>query len=350
MGGDASLPTSDGRTRRVVHLLRLTEAELARLWSAFRALDSKRQGHIDLAAFYRGLGEARSLFGDGLFELVGVRPAGTITFGEWLHVVTTYCLFGKEDVLKYALFVLDCDRRGCVGREDMGILADAFYCAAPPQRSGASARAAADRLDDLWYRAGGRIGLEEMKAFDKHFPALLFPAHRLQYKMILATMGEGWWRRRKQSLAGARVARELAEKDRAAKARAREERTRQRRIRRAMGRLRYYAFPFRRKEYDRLYPLGERTARPGEAEAQPSDRRQRERAPQNRLEEAGTKPPETAAWRRYLEQKERRKIELEGRGKQRPRRSAAERRDRRERRRDHSRRAIGPAPAAAHGR
>ena len=51
------------------------------------------------------LGEKRSLFGDSIFELIDIDNNQQLDFSEFMTVVSTYCMFGREDVRKFALYI-----------------------------------------------------------------------------------------------------------------------------------------------------------------------------------------------------------------------------------------------------
>ena len=44
------------------------------------------RGNIEVEDFYASIEERRSIYGDGIFELLDITHAGTITFGEFLQV------------------------------------------------------------------------------------------------------------------------------------------------------------------------------------------------------------------------------------------------------------------------
>jgi len=312
-----------------------------RFWLCFRKLDKKLQGKIDLKTYYAGLTEKRSIFGDGLFELLNIRHRGKISFGEWLHVVTTYCLFEKEDILKYCFFVFDRDKNGYVEQDEFTIIINVLYHIVPPDGPRGNTKVAMFQLKEWWYQEDGRVDFPEVRFFNKQYPALLYPAYRLQYNMMLTTMGEEWWNGRKALLQDIREDKVKAEELKRAKKEARKEKMRQRKIRKKMGILRYYCCPFLRSAYDKLYPKEPPVVEHKESAAERKERLRMERERLKRIEEIAMKNPETEEWQKYLEKKKTMKITFEKNGPPKERTSAMERRERLEARRDRNRRVKG---------
>ena len=67
-------------------------------------------GSIDISDFYTFFEEKRSIFGDAIFELIDCNQSGSLTFGEFLHAVVTYCLFEQDEMLRFCFFIFDKDK------------------------------------------------------------------------------------------------------------------------------------------------------------------------------------------------------------------------------------------------
>ena len=89
MGGSESVPAPDLRVRRAMALGKLDMKDVGQFWKKFRKLDKEMRGNIDIEDYYDSIEERRSIYGDGIFELLDINHAGTITFGEFLQVSRT---------------------------------------------------------------------------------------------------------------------------------------------------------------------------------------------------------------------------------------------------------------------
>ena len=68
------------------------------------------------------INEPRTVFGDSLFELVDIDNNGSLDFSEFVQTLSTYCMFGREDVLKYCFFVFDKDKNGYIEQDELHAL------------------------------------------------------------------------------------------------------------------------------------------------------------------------------------------------------------------------------------
>ena len=121
------------------------------------------------------------------------------------------------------------------------------------------------------------------------------------------------------------------------------ERLRQRKIRKKMGPFQFYLCPWKRKAWDKMFPLHETAKSTALSAEELAELRKKAREEAKRLEDLLIKNPETQEWRNYLSDKEKKlKIKLatekaESDGtvpKPRPKAEVSERVARTERRRD----------------
>lgn len=87
-------------------------------------VSSSKSGTVDTREFYMLVHEKPSVFADSIFELIGtcgrllrrcarplnfptprpdVENEGQLDFSEFCKAISTYCMFGKEDILKCTL-------------------------------------------------------------------------------------------------------------------------------------------------------------------------------------------------------------------------------------------------------
>ena len=164
-------------------------------------------------------------------------------------------------------------------------------------------------------------------------------------------MGETWWNKKKRQLQDMKNLKAKRKREKELEEDAKFERLRQRKIRKKMGLIKYYACPWNRKVYDKMFPKRVKEVDHGLSAEELAELRKKAREEAKRLEEMMIKNPSTQEWRNYLKSKERKtkiKVQREkglGPGgepltlaekeasKQRPKTEASERQQRLERRR-----------------
>lgn len=192
--------------REAVEALALTNKDLQKLKSRFDEIDLDGSGSIDSDEFFEELGENRSPFTDALFRLIDADGSGTIEFEEFIRVLTTYCMYTKDDILKFCFDCFDVDGSGTIDEEEFFELCKTVNNAAPMFPGNfASALTMFDVNDD------GLIDFGEFIDIDRRFPMVLFPAFRLQDNMQKLTLGEARWRQINTKVEKQRQADEYAE-------------------------------------------------------------------------------------------------------------------------------------------
>jgi len=76
MGNLESIPNPDARTLRTMEMANIQLKDVATFWKKFRKFDKNLSGTIDIDEFYKLIHEERSIFGDGIFELIDVNHSG----------------------------------------------------------------------------------------------------------------------------------------------------------------------------------------------------------------------------------------------------------------------------------
>ncbi|CAM9736486.1 unnamed protein product [Chrysoparadoxa australica] len=101
MGGGASLlPLPDERCLKCIQALGLKKKDLSSAFQLFSLWDKGKKGFVPLQTFYDIVNERKSLFGDSILEILGIRETHELEFGEWLQAMVTYCLFEEQEILR----------------------------------------------------------------------------------------------------------------------------------------------------------------------------------------------------------------------------------------------------------
>ncbi|KAJ1454002.1 hypothetical protein M885DRAFT_522473 [Pelagophyceae sp. CCMP2097] len=124
----SNAPMADDRVMRAMQTFRLSDAEVAPLWAAFQAYDKTRSGVISTTALFSDvLHEPRTLFTDGLFDLVDSADSEVMDFGEFVAFVTTYCFFEIPEILSYCFYVFDREKNGFIMKDEMTLFVSALH-------------------------------------------------------------------------------------------------------------------------------------------------------------------------------------------------------------------------------
>ncbi|CAM9895582.1 unnamed protein product [Scytosiphon promiscuus] len=297
--GSTLLPAPDDRLLKSIKILDLSNTDLAKVFALFCKHDTAQRGCLSLANVYKMLGEKKSIFGDSLFELIGIRDFQELTFSEWLDAITTFCLFEEEDVLRFCFFILDREKNGYIEKDEMRMLVNMLYNIDPVKGPTGNTKVAFEKLS---VQQDGKIEFWEFELFNKAFPSLFFPAFRLQVKMMQAVWGESWWGRKKRKLQdNLEERRKHEEEDRLADSN-RMEAMRQRRIKRKMGACKYFCWPCGRAEYDKMFPRANIVVvDPAVEEAERLRKLAEDKARLQREMEARYLHPETQEYKKFKE-------------------------------------------------
>jgi Ca2+-binding EF-hand superfamily protein len=85
------------------------------------------RSQIDIEDYYEAIEEQRSIYGDGIFELLDITHAGNIGFGEFIQSIVVMCLFEYEEIMKYCFYVFDKDKNGYVEKAELDTILNVFH-------------------------------------------------------------------------------------------------------------------------------------------------------------------------------------------------------------------------------
>jgi Ca2+-binding EF-hand superfamily protein len=150
---------------------------------------SRHAGSMDAVEFFDMLDEERTPLTDELFALMDLDGSGTIEFDEFIAVLLTYCMYTKDDILRFCFDTFDKDKSNSIDENEFMALLSTVNNGAPlfPGNMG-TALMNFDSNDD------GLIDFQEFKVIETRYPMIFFPAFRLQDRMQQKTLGETRWR------------------------------------------------------------------------------------------------------------------------------------------------------------
>ena len=100
----------------------LTRKEVQTLHDRFEDMDTFGQGQITRTEFWQELDIVGSSFTEKLFEMIDSDGSGRIDFSEFVCILCTYCIFNKEDILRFAFDCYDLDGSGRIDKEEVNAL------------------------------------------------------------------------------------------------------------------------------------------------------------------------------------------------------------------------------------
>lgn len=188
-GWFSNTPTlKDPRAINLARRLFLTPTHLRKLRAKFEAVDIDGSGSIDIDEFFEMIKEQRSPLTDALFALIDCDSTSSIDFDEFVRVICTYCMFTKEEILRFCFRYFDMDDSGSIDEKEYMTLARTVNNATP--MFPANFQMALQQFD---VNDDGLIDFQEFMEIDRRFPLVMFPAYRLQDRMQKATLGERSW-------------------------------------------------------------------------------------------------------------------------------------------------------------
>ncbi|KAF0697373.1 Aste57867_11925 [Aphanomyces stellatus] len=186
--GDIVLETD--RTIDLVQKYQLGQAELKKLKEAFNHVDMDRAGTIDYDEFFEFIDETRTPFCDKFLKMIDINGDGVIDFEEFVHALTTYCMYTRDEILKFAFECFDTDESGSIDEMEFKIMAGMINDGSPLFRINYE-----KAMHDFDKNNDGVLDFDEFQLLNKRYPMLFFPCFRMQEAMQKATLGVAHWLR-----------------------------------------------------------------------------------------------------------------------------------------------------------
>jgi Ca2+-binding EF-hand superfamily protein len=152
---------------------------------------------ISAEEFFESIHEVKSPFTDALFAVMDMDPSDEIDFEEYIRICATYCLYTREEILRFCFETYDHDGSGAIDEDEFMELCATVNNAAPAFPGNFSTA-----LEQFDVNEDGLIDFNEFCEIDRRFPLVLFPAFRLQDHMQKYTIGETEWLKLIQTASG----------------------------------------------------------------------------------------------------------------------------------------------------
>ena len=247
-------PPLDLKGGQAVTLANLNEHDVGMFFAEFQKLDKDLRGKIHYNDLMEYLEEPKSLFSDAIFELCEIPlQGGVMTFGQFLYLSCTFCLMEVLQLEQFIFFIFDKDKNGYIKHEDLEVYVKTINSLELDQEFRANQNTAWQVLQTELNK-DGKVDFKEFQLFNAEWPALFYPAFRLNTSFIEKIMGEKYWMKKKRQLQDVKDKKRREQEKKKQRALAKAERIRQRKIRKKMGTLYYYLCPCLREHWDKLFP------------------------------------------------------------------------------------------------
>ena len=116
--GQGFIRLTDPYAIETAQALDLRQTHLQTLMLSFERIDVDGSGNIDVDEFLENLNEGRSPFTDKLFQMVDIDGSGSLEFDEFVRILSTYCMFSKDEILKFCFECYDVDGSGTIDEKE----------------------------------------------------------------------------------------------------------------------------------------------------------------------------------------------------------------------------------------
>ena len=80
----------------------------------FDCIDVDGSGNIDAVELFEAMGEVRSKITEELFAMMDMDGNARLDFDEYVAVALSYCMYTKDDILKFCFDLFDLDKNGTI--------------------------------------------------------------------------------------------------------------------------------------------------------------------------------------------------------------------------------------------
>jgi Ca2+-binding EF-hand superfamily protein len=184
MGAAMIIPEPDDRMEKLVDLFALTDIDLAIFYKCFSKLDLDKSGFVSISGIFECCEFQRNMFTDSFLELLDIDYIeGEINFTEFLDVIMTYCMFERNEILKFCLYMFDDDKAATITEVDLKQLFDVIHNIVDPgDHMRGNPRQSWNKLT---FSDDGLINFQDLIEMNNTFPTLLAPIFMLQAKMMV---------------------------------------------------------------------------------------------------------------------------------------------------------------------
>eukprot|EP00937_MAST-01D_sp_MAST-1D-sp2_P000754 g754.t1 len=161
------------------------------MWRLFKGIDRDQSGEIDIQEFFQWLGQPKTSFTLGLFELIDTDNTQSLDFHEFVHALVTFACFDKTDMTKFCFFVFDNDKNGYIEEDELDYLLECLHSTT----GGLGIQSVDELMQQLDVDSDGRITFTEFERLCRLHDNILFPAWAFQAAIRQKSFTADWWDR-----------------------------------------------------------------------------------------------------------------------------------------------------------
>ena len=192
---------SSDMLQHMVDFLAVDALTIQQLRAVFRSMDHDESGTLDLDEFFYFLGVTRSSLFEYIFEFTDCTLEDEVDFGEFVRVVGTMCMFGKDELLRLIFHYGDDDNSGFMDKQEMKTLLDMCVETEPKV---VTAGQVARVMNKYQLDKDGRITYDEFRDMNLAYPSLMYPMYKFQHAMTTKILGQAFWESKKAKFMRAR--------------------------------------------------------------------------------------------------------------------------------------------------
>ena len=99
---------------KMTEALGLGQRHLRIMRDQFDDIDVDGSGNIDAVELFEAMGEVRSKITEELFAMMDMDGNARLDFDEYVAVALSYCMYTKDDILKFCFDLFDLDSGGTI--------------------------------------------------------------------------------------------------------------------------------------------------------------------------------------------------------------------------------------------
>ena len=186
----------DSRLDTVMESYGLRPDTVLELHRQFGKLDYKDNNVADVIEFFDIIGEPRSIYGDWILRACDTDSKNQITFSEFVNIVTVFCMFGYDELLRFTFGMHDEERRSYLDRDQWEKL---IIIMMKHENVPHNKKHWNNEYDNFATTIGKKgsgepeMFYEDFVRLVKTYPMITFPIFRLQDKTRQRFLGEKFW-------------------------------------------------------------------------------------------------------------------------------------------------------------
>lgn len=185
------IPFGNDKISKIMDFYQFTNDEVYEIFSVFRKMDKLGTGYINLDSIYTIIGEEVGIISpylERLFSLIKKQHVEKVNFLEFLPVLSTFCLYTRQQLISFVFSMLDTDHNGFISKKDMlNFIADErFGLPIFTQNFLLS-------IDSMELERPDRISFEQFLSIEQDILFLIYPITRLQKRLQKVFGGEKLW-------------------------------------------------------------------------------------------------------------------------------------------------------------